>query len=283
MPERGDLLSSLGGWTAETESVPAPAAQGVRPEGQSPPSWATLTFHALGSLAHRSVRRSGATLQAGLLQGLDEFSKHGVLVVPPRPRKPLLDQCCPPSFLDKKKRTKRDSLVPGRRLSQPRGGEPDFVRTEFMLDLWSGGTSPALEPRVRPTGLCPSPPSCRPSTGGLLPHSAPVLMSPAESVCTENHGALSPANSLPSDAGPLGAVYFNIWTAWPRFALCFLAGGFLPLDFPFLSTHSLPGTDFSHGWLPGWLPSLLSQKATPRRPLSLQSQWPAAALSWTPR
>lgn len=107
-------------------------------------------------------------------------------------------------------------------------------------------------------------------TGGLLPDSAPILISPAESVCTENHGALNPANLLPSDAGPLGAVYFNVWTSWPRFALCFPAGGLLPLDFPFPSTHSLPGTDFAHCWPPRR--SFLSRKAVPRRPWFLQSR-----------
>lgn len=146
------------------------------------------------------------------------------------------------------------------------------------LTSGAGAPSLVLEPCARATGLRPSLPSCSPNAGGLLPDPAPVLVSPAESVCTENHGALSPANSLPSDAGPLGTVYFNVWTSWPRFAPCFLAGGFLPLDFPFPSTHSLAGTDFTHCWPPGRLPSLLSRKATPRRPWSLQSQQPAAAL-----
>lgn len=142
------------------------------------------------------------------------------------------------------KKRKTDSPVPRRRLSQLRGGDPRFVRPELMLDLRGAGALPG--PRAtcqthRSPSLCPA---AVPSTGRFLPDSAPVLISPAEPVCTENRGALGPASWLPPDAGPRGAVHLSARTPWPRLALRFLAGGSLPLDFPLPSPHSLPGTDF---------------------------------------
>ena len=79
--------------------------------------------------------------------------------------------------------------------------------------------------------VCVPLPSCSPNPGGLLPDSAPILVSPAEFACTENHAALSQANLLPSAAGPLGAIYFNIWTSWPWFACPSLPAVFSPWIF----------------------------------------------------
>lgn len=115
------------------------------------------------------------------------------------------------------------------------------------------------------------------------PSLTPILAPPAESVCT-GPGALSPANLLPCEAGPLGAVCSNVWASWPRFALRSPAGGFFPLDFP--SIGALEQTPRAAGRLgvppfpessAGTLVSVCSPGSSPARHLGeeagLQVRW----------
>lgn len=100
-----------------------------------------------------------------------------------------------------------------------------------------------------PSGHVPGP---QVLVGGFLPASAPILAPRAGSVRTASRGALGlgSADLLPCEAGPPGTVCSNVGASWPRSAARSPAGGFLPLDFPFPSTHSRPGTDSSGCWPP---------------------------------
>lgn len=156
------------------------------------------------------------------------------------------------TLLSGRKKRKTDSPVPRRRLSQLRGGDPRFVRPELILDLRGAGAVPGLRATCqshRSPSLCPA---AAPSTGGLLPDSAAVLISPAEPVCAENRGALGRPAGLPGTRPPGRriSVYPNARTRRPRSAPRLPAGGPLPLDCPFPRTHSLPGSDLPHWGLP---------------------------------
>lgn len=178
------------------------------------------------------------------------------------------------TLLSGQKKRKTDSPVPRRRLSQLRGGDPRFVRPELMLDLRGAGTLPG--PRAtcqihRSPSLCPA---AVPSTGELLPDSAPVLISPAEPVCTEKPRCAGPSQLASPGRRPPGRCISQRTDAVAAVCTAFPGRWFSPLGF------SIPKYPFAP-WnrLPALLAASprLSQKATPRRPSSLPPPRPAAA------
>lgn len=141
-----------------------------------------------------------------------------------------------------------------------------------------------LQPHANAAGLSSQThrsPSCfaqLPSQcGRLLPDSAPVLISAAGPVCTENQGALSPANLLPLYHGSPGCHIFEGTDFAAAAHTAFLCRWFVP-SWIFHSRVPIHALE----WAPTLLaapevPSLLSRKAMPQRPQPLQSQQPAAA------
>lgn len=225
--------------------------------GLTSPGWAAPACHALHELTDRRggtgpacmgvLKGSRLTQQA---RGLSGSSKT------PEASFPVS------STLLSGQKSKTDSPVPRRRLSQLRGGDPRFVEPELMLDLRGAGTSPG--PRAtcqthRSPSLCPA---AAPGTGGLLPDAAPGSQFPPPSPSAQKTALRS--------APPAGRP----WTRAP--------------GAPSLSAHGLRGRGSLPAVLSPWishsrgpirpgnrLPALLaapphlSQTATPRRPSAL--------------
>lgn len=104
---------------------------------------------------------------------------------PSPPPPPLLSwlSAIDPPFWTREKKTY--SLLPRRRLSQPRGGDPHLVRTEFMLERWWH--------LARPSGHVPGAQVCVPfCSEGLLP------ASPQSSLLRRNPSAQAREPSAPT-------------------------------------------------------------------------------------